>query len=97
MSVFKIKKILSPKNVSSYSGFRTGDSQSVQVLREHSSDALPLDFDLNFLKEAQSKIESKRTHRISLLVSDEAVLNSVTRKKSPNLYKSCPKMISLEK
>ena len=24
-------------------------------------------------------------------------LNSVTRKKSPNAYKSCPKMISLEK
>ena len=23
--------------------------------------------------------------------------NSVTRKKSPNVYKSCPKMISLEK
>ena len=26
-----------------------------------------------------------------------AVMNSVTRKKSPNVYKSCPKMISLEK
>ena len=26
-----------------------------------------------------------------------SVLSSVTRKKSPNVYKSCPKMISLEK
>ena len=26
-----------------------------------------------------------------------AVVGSVTRKKSPNVYKSCPKMISLEK
>ena len=25
------------------------------------------------------------------------IANSVTRKKSPNVYKSCPKMISLEK
>ena len=25
------------------------------------------------------------------------VVDSVTRKKSPNVYKSCPKMISLEK
>ena len=26
-----------------------------------------------------------------------SLINSVTRKKSPNVYKSCPKMISLEK
>ena len=28
---------------------------------------------------------------------DLSVRNSVTRKKSPSVYKSCPKMISLEK
>ena len=27
----------------------------------------------------------------------KGVTNSVTRKKSPNVYKTCPKMISLEK
>ena len=28
---------------------------------------------------------------------EKVVISSVTRKKSPNVYKSCPKMISLEK
>ena len=30
-------------------------------------------------------------------ISPVIVLDSVTRRKSPNVYKSCPKMISLEK
>ena len=33
----------------------------------------------------------------SAFVTTESVFPSVTRKKSPNVYKSCPKMISLEK
>ena len=38
-----------------------------------------------------SLVISKQINFIALL------LTSVTRKKSPNVYKSCPKMVSLEK
>ena len=34
---------------------------------------------------------------IFIFSSNACYLNSVTSKKSPNVYKSCPKMISLEK
>ena len=37
------------------------------------------------------------TSHCRLLLDPPMLMSSVTRKKSPNVYKSCPKMISLEK
>ena len=45
------------------------------------------------VEEEKKKTETER-QKNGIIVY---ILNGVTRKKSPNLYKSCPKMISLEK
>ena len=49
-----------------------------------------------FLKNKE-KMNKDREHEKKLQVSAYEQKSSVTRKKLPNVYKSCPKMISLEK
>ena len=44
-----------------------------------------------------SLVEEKALHFRSILLCSQWHSCSVTRKKSPNVYKSCPKMISLQK
>ena len=51
----------------------------------------------------QSMLERKKTCKVITFISPKSPTSvfywglSVTRKKSPNVYKSCPKMISLKK